>query len=135
MNTNGAISFSQTLSTYTPSPFPLGGNRKIVAPYWCDIDTRKGGDVWYYETNNQDLLRNASENIKEIFPGQTNFEAAWVFVTTWDNVAFYGSSSEGQKKVDLLGRMKNVCFIILHVPKKCILMFTFFICFSILKYY
>ncbi|CAC5386536.1 Sushi, nidogen and EGF-like domain-containing protein 1,Alpha-tectorin [Mytilus coruscus] len=98
VNTNGAISFDETLSTYTPSAFPLNGNKKIVAPYWCDIDTTKGGDVWYYETNNQDLLFKATDDIRQIFPEQKNFHAAWVFVATWDHVAFYGASSTGQRK-------------------------------------
>lgn len=100
MNTNGAISFEEKLSTYTPSAFPLSGNKKIVAPYWCDIDTLNGGDVWYYETNNQKELFNATDDIQKIFPEQKNFRAAWVFVATWDNVAFYGASSTGQRKVN-----------------------------------
>ncbi|XP_052090917.1 sushi domain-containing protein 2-like [Mytilus californianus] len=98
VNTNGAISFDETLSTYTPSAFPLNGNKKIVAPFWCDIDTTNGGDVWYYETNNQDVLFKATDDIQKIFPEQTNFRAAWVFVATWDHVAFYGASSTGQRK-------------------------------------
>lgn len=99
VNTNGAISFDRTLHTYTPHAFPLNDSRKIVAPYWCDIDTRKGGDVWYYETNNEDLLRNATNNVREMFPSQMNFKAAWLFVATWVDVAFYGASNLGRQKV------------------------------------
>ncbi|VDI43851.1 Hypothetical predicted protein [Mytilus galloprovincialis] len=98
VNTNGAISFDETLSTFTPSAFPLSGNKKIVSPYWCDIDTRKGGVVWYYETNDRDVLFKATDDIQKTFPEQKNFRAAWVFVATWDNVAFYKASSIGQRK-------------------------------------
>ncbi|VDI29231.1 Hypothetical predicted protein, partial [Mytilus galloprovincialis] len=98
VNTNGAISFDETLSTFTPSAFPLSGNKKIVAPYWCDIDTREGGVVWYYETNDRDVLFKATDDIQKTFPEQKNFRAAWVFVATWDNVAFYRASSTGQRK-------------------------------------
>ncbi|XP_063425357.1 protein mesh-like [Mytilus trossulus] len=98
VNTNGAISFDEELSTYTPSAFPLSGNKKIVSPYWCDIDTNNGGDVWYYETNDRDVLFNATDDIQKTFPEQKNFRAAWVFVATWDNVAFFGASSTGQRK-------------------------------------
>ncbi|CAC5404309.1 unnamed protein product [Mytilus coruscus] len=44
VNTNGVISFLGTMRTYTPSPFPLASKRRLIAPYWTDIDTGKGGD-------------------------------------------------------------------------------------------
>ncbi|VDI35130.1 Hypothetical predicted protein, partial [Mytilus galloprovincialis] len=98
VNTNGVISFLGTMSTYTPSSFPLPSKRRLIAPYLADTDTRKGGDVWYRESTNLTLLGEATGEIHEIFPEHFNFHAAWMFIATWDNVSFFGSDSIGQQK-------------------------------------
>lgn len=99
VNTNGDLTFLSALSTFTPSPFPYQQNTQIVAVYWCDIDTRKGGDIWYRETTDPVLLQKASTEIHTVFPQQSGFNASWIFVTTWSKVAFYGSDSIGQRMV------------------------------------
>ncbi|CAG2243523.1 unnamed protein product [Mytilus edulis] len=76
------------MSTYTPSSFPLSSRRRLIAPYWADTDTREGGDVWYRESTNLTLLGKATGEIHNIFPEHFNFHAAWIFIATWDNVAF-----------------------------------------------
>ncbi|NIS29877.1 MAG: hypothetical protein GWO04_07890 [Actinobacteria bacterium] len=40
VNTNGNISFSDRLSTYTPDAFPVA-DRPMIAPYWGDVDIRR----------------------------------------------------------------------------------------------
>lgn len=87
------------MTTYTPSPFPLASKRRLIAPYWADINTRNGGIVWYRETTNITLLQKASDEIKAIFADHYNFRAAWMFIATWDNVAFYGANDIGKQKV------------------------------------
>lgn len=90
VNTNGVISFLRTVSTYTPDPFPLDGDRRLVAIFWADVDTTKGGKVWYRESTNQTTLERASQEVRDYFPSFFRFQATWVFIATWDNVAFYG---------------------------------------------
>ncbi|XP_069105864.1 protein mesh-like [Argopecten irradians] len=91
VNTNGAISFLGTLSQYTPESFPLSNSRRIIAPFWADVDIRNGGTVWYRETTDSSILQRATDEVRLYYPSQTSFRADWVFVATWDNVAFYGS--------------------------------------------
>ncbi|XP_076091897.1 protein mesh-like [Mytilus galloprovincialis] len=98
VNTNGVISFLGTMSTYTPSPFPLASKRRLIAPYWADTDTREGGDVWYRESTNLTLLGKASKEIHDNFPEQFNFHASWMFIATWDNVAFFGADEIGKQR-------------------------------------
>ncbi|XP_056008372.1 sushi domain-containing protein 2-like isoform X1 [Ostrea edulis] len=93
VNTNGVISFLGTLSTYTPNSFPLAHDRRLVAIFWADVDTRKGGTVWYRESTNQTILHRATEEVRTYFPQFNRFQATWVFIATWDNVAFFGCSS------------------------------------------
>ena len=99
VNTNGVISFLGTMSSFTPSPFPLGSNKRLIAPYWTDIDTRNGGDIWYRESTNRKLLQQMSRAIRLLFPEQYRFQASWLFIATWDNVAFHGANAIGKTKL------------------------------------
>ncbi|XP_033727091.1 protein mesh-like isoform X2 [Pecten maximus] len=94
VNTNGVISFLGTLSQYTPDSFPLSNSRRLIAPFWADVDIRKGGTVWYRETTNTSILQRATDEVRLFYPSQSSFVAAWVFIATWDDVAFYGSSPD-----------------------------------------
>lgn len=87
------------MTTYTPSSFPLASKRRLIAPYWADVDTRNGGIVWYRETTNITLLQIASDEIQAMFAKHYNFHAAWMFIATWDNVAFFGANYIGKRKV------------------------------------
>ena len=87
MNTNGVISFLGNMSTYNPSPLPLGSRKQLIAPYWADIG--EGGDIWYRESTNSTLLQMFSEKNK--------FEASWLFIATWDKVAFHGAKAKNPK--------------------------------------
>ncbi|CAC5420802.1 Sushi, nidogen and EGF-like domain-containing protein 1,Alpha-tectorin [Mytilus coruscus] len=86
------------MTAYTPSPFPLASKRRLIAPYWADTDTRNGGIVWYRESTNLTLLKKASDEIQANFAEHFNFRAAWMFIATWDNVAFYGADEIGKQK-------------------------------------
>ena len=87
------------VSEYTPKAFPLGGNRRLVAPFWADVDTTKGGDVFYRETTDPNLLQQATDGVTAAFVDHRQFKATWLFITTWYEVAFYGSSGINQNKV------------------------------------
>ena len=93
VNTNGVISFLSTVSTFTPDPFPLDGDRRLVAAFWGDVDTRKGGVVLYRESTDPVILKRASLEIRTYFPKFFRFQATWVFIATWDRVAFYGCTT------------------------------------------
>jgi len=93
------ISFLGAISTFTPPPFPSGGNTRLIAPYWTDIDTRNGGDIWYRESTNNTLLQRVSQEIRRVFPEKNKFHASWLFIATWDNVSFYGADATGKTKV------------------------------------
>ncbi|XP_070567838.1 sushi domain-containing protein 2-like isoform X2 [Ptychodera flava] len=95
VNTNGIISFLSEVRQYTPDPFPLVG-RRVVAPFWGDVDTNRGGNVFWRETTESGILRKASSHIKEYFAKEDilKFEAIWVLVATWDDVGYFGSENE-----------------------------------------
>ncbi|XP_070554812.1 sushi, nidogen and EGF-like domain-containing protein 1 [Ptychodera flava] len=100
VNTNGVISFLTEVMTFTPDPFPLDDNRRLVAPFWADVDTRDGGDVYYREVHdpNDHLLKQTKELIVQQFADHQKFEVTWLFIATWDDVAFFDSSAIGNLK-------------------------------------
>ncbi|XP_022783567.1 sushi domain-containing protein 2-like isoform X2 [Stylophora pistillata] len=98
VNTNGVISFLVQVSQYTPDSFPLGNDRRLVAPFWADVDTRNGGQVFYRETTDLQLLKRATNDVTAAFVDHRKFKATWLFVATWYKVAFYGASNYSHKR-------------------------------------
>ena len=47
INNNGNLTFLSGFGEFNPEGFPISP-RKIIAPFWADVDTRDGhGNVWY----------------------------------------------------------------------------------------
>ena len=92
VNTNGLISFFQSVTAYVPNPFPLP-DTVCVAPFWSDIDNRVGGDIFYQEITNPALLNRISVDIRQAFSTFFNFRTTWAFIATWHEVAEYGTQN------------------------------------------
>ncbi|XP_041453734.1 sushi domain-containing protein 2-like isoform X2 [Lytechinus variegatus] len=108
VNTNGIISFIKNVSQYTPDVFPLDDDRRIIAPYWADVDTSgprgENGKVWYRQTTNDtSFLQNLTDQIGSIFRVEFRFRpfvAKFAFVATWENVTFYSISGGAALKTN-----------------------------------
>ncbi|XP_043935288.1 alpha-tectorin-like [Protopterus annectens] len=92
VNNNGVVSFQAPVSQYTPNAFPLSDGRAFVAPFWADVDNSLYGSVYYRESVNAELLHRTTAEVNRYFP-ELQFTTTWVFVATWDQVAFFGSLS------------------------------------------
>ncbi|XP_060678204.1 sushi, nidogen and EGF-like domain-containing protein 1 [Hemiscyllium ocellatum] len=90
VNNNGVVSFQAAVSQYTPNPFPLENGKAFITPFWGDVDNRNGGEIYYRQSTEPSLLQRATADINRYAPSGA-FQAQWVFVATWDRVAFYGS--------------------------------------------
>ena len=90
MNHNGHITFNQSLSRYVPDEFPANSTMDIIAPFWTDLDNRESGNISYQQYTSGDALQTATQDISSYFPNVT-FTASWVFVATWDRVAYYSN--------------------------------------------
>ena len=102
VNTNGVISFLVQVSQYTPDAFPLGDNRRVVAPFWGDVDTRIAGQVFHRETSDPVLLGQATNDVTSTYVDHRQFKATWLLIATWYEVAFYGASGVNRNKVSIL---------------------------------
>jgi len=97
VNTNGVVSFLVQVSQYTPNPFPLGDGRRLIAPFWADVDTTNGGNVSYRESTDIVLLQRATGDVRRAFIAQHKFTATWIFIATWERVAFFGARNSTQQ--------------------------------------
>ncbi len=92
VNNNGHLTFNQASNEYVPYSFPAKRSQDIIAGLWTDLDNRLRGVVSYQQYTNGSVLTRANQDIKTHFPN-LNFNASWVFVTTWNNVAYYALTS------------------------------------------
>ena len=93
VNTNGAVSFGSAISQYTPTCGALNVASRMVAPFWADVDTSNGGDIYYRVSYDNNLLTLVSQEIAAAFPQLWGVEIKWLFITTWLEVAYYGCCS------------------------------------------
>uniref|UniRef100_A0A3B3DWK2 NIDO domain-containing protein n=1 Tax=Oryzias melastigma TaxID=30732 RepID=A0A3B3DWK2_ORYME len=91
VNHNGHLTFNSPYYSYIPQRFPLYGSMDIIAPFWTDLDNRQNGFVLYNQYTNGSVLQQATQDINSYFPN-LNFSAEWVFVATWYEVAYFGTT-------------------------------------------
>ncbi|XP_012826283.1 sushi, nidogen and EGF-like domain-containing protein 1 isoform X1 [Xenopus tropicalis] len=93
VNNNGVVSFLREVSQFTPVAFPISGDRRVVAAFWADVDNRRGGNVFYRETEDLVIVDRATRDVRTYFPELPDFHSTWVFIATWHRVTFYGGDS------------------------------------------
>ena len=96
INTNGVISFTAPVPTFTPQPFPIA-NRFLIAPFWADVDTRGTGEIYFKETVNRTLLTKARNVIRRAthqVAGLSRFRPRWLLIATWYKVGYFSSHTD-----------------------------------------
>lgn len=93
VNNNGLVSFLREVSQFTPVAFPIAGDRRVVAPFWADVDNRRAGQVFYRESKDPAILQRATTDVRKFFPEFPTFTASWALISTWHRVTFFGGSS------------------------------------------
>lgn len=92
VNNNGLVSFLREVSQFTPVAFPIAGDRRVVAPFWADVDNRRAGTVFYRESKDPSILQRATDDIRGYFPEFPEFATTWVLIATWHEVTFFGGN-------------------------------------------
>uniref|UniRef100_A0A914YRU3 Uncharacterized protein n=1 Tax=Panagrolaimus superbus TaxID=310955 RepID=A0A914YRU3_9BILA len=94
VNVNGAISFVNPISTYTPKCAPVPRNFSMISPFWADVDTQaetptpSNGISFRESTTSRDLLQ-AKNEVLYAFPDLHDINFTWSYIITWNNVTFY----------------------------------------------
>ncbi|KAL1264773.1 hypothetical protein QQF64_005128 [Cirrhinus molitorella] len=113
VNNNGYLTFNQPSNEYVPYSFPTQGSQDIIAGLWTDLDNRVRGVVSYQQYTSGNVLTRATQDINKHFPSP-NFYASWVFVATWNKVAYYAlTSTETSFQVVLISG-RNYSFILMN---------------------
>ncbi|KAG5280345.1 hypothetical protein AALO_G00088060 [Alosa alosa] len=113
VNHNGHLTFNQSLSTFTPTEFPKNSTRDIIAPFWTDLDNREKGNISYQQYTTGDVLQSATQDINSNFPN-VPFTATWVFVATWDRVAYYPNTGTETTFQVVLISDSNLSFVFMN---------------------
>ncbi|CAN8003110.1 unnamed protein product [Ixodes hexagonus] len=91
VNDNGLVSFLTEVPSFFSAQFPLP--YPLIAPLYCDVDTRGAGRVFYRETQDEGLLLRFSALVAGQFAGSP-FRARSLFVATWDGVGAYEQKAD-----------------------------------------
>lgn len=89
VNTNGNITFGNSLSTYTPSAIGSGSGLNIIAPFWADVDTRDTTD---------------DQGNPLVNPGVVSWDynlARDSFVVTWNDVGYFRTHWDKQNSFQM----------------------------------
>ena len=95
LSDNGYITFKVPVLSNSPKPFPVstGSNSvksaRMIAPYWSDVDTRCGGDIYYrevqLESSSDPIVKYIQEEVALTGVG-ANFSPKHAFIVTWEKV-------------------------------------------------
>ena len=88
------------------------GTRDILAVFWTDLDNRVNGEIYYNQYTSGSVLQQATLDINGYFPG-LNFNANWVFVATWYEVAYYPTTGTVSQLVQEMEKYIMMCMCIL----------------------
>jgi len=89
LSTNGVIFFEEGSSNFVPRPFPVR-DFICIAPYWTDADPSRGGDIFYRESVDVNLLNQITTEIRTRFPQHSSFTSRWALIMTYIDVPAYG---------------------------------------------
>ncbi|XP_074615471.1 protein mesh-like [Acropora palmata] len=106
VNENGIIFFGAVSSDKSPSTFPLRDKVYAAAPYWADVFTERGGNIWYRLTSDNVTMYAITRDIKRAFPRYNEFTSSWAVIVTWDGVTFFSAT-------DAYRRQKNTFQVIM----------------------
>lgn len=102
VSTNGVLSFKRAILTYHHTDLSEQREKTIIAPFWADVDTSKGGEVWYRVSKHPSDLKYATKNVRLSFQENINFESKWALVATWHKVGYYGRGERYHQLVSVL---------------------------------
>uniref|UniRef100_A0AAY5EK99 NIDO domain-containing protein n=1 Tax=Electrophorus electricus TaxID=8005 RepID=A0AAY5EK99_ELEEL len=111
VNNNGYLTFDQAWNSYTPYQFSANAGKNIIAPFWTDINNQINGVISYRQYTSGSVLIQATQDINQYFP-QLKFRSTWVFVATWDRVAYFATTGGVRKCSKTYGYQENCRFSI-----------------------
>jgi len=97
VNNNGAVSFLRGVPEFTPVCGALDATSKLIAPFWGDVDNRRGGSITHRESSEQAVLNQANAQLLRSFPNYPVLNMNWAFISTWDSVPYFLNGFTGTR--------------------------------------
>ncbi|XP_038065540.1 sushi domain-containing protein 2-like isoform X2 [Patiria miniata] len=98
VNDNGVLSFVNDLAQFGQwEQLPLstpGEQHILIAPFLADVDLTVRGAIFYREATDEATKQKAKDKVTEYFVRHSDFKPKNVFIVTWDNVGFQGSTAD-----------------------------------------
>jgi hypothetical protein len=92
VNTNGVLSLGSSYTIPGRSSFNLISSPPIIAPFWNDVDIRRGGTIYYRQDSNSTITELVQKAVTSEYPEAASFQPSLVFVATWDRVEQFNSN-------------------------------------------
>ncbi len=109
VNTNGLISFLAPLNKNYPINNYIPISIPFISPFWSDINTVVGGQIYYRESSRLSDLNQSKNDIANIY--STKFNPSRVYIITWDQVSAYNGNSSINNTFQLViatdGKLKS----------------------------
>lgn len=61
----------------------------MIAPYWADVDTGDGGEVFYRQSTDPGLLASVSRDIQTTLSLTETIEIKNLLIATWSSVGYF----------------------------------------------
>ena len=94
LSDNGYLTFQYPLLSNKPKPFPIkvgmetAKRAMMIAPYWSDVDTRCGGNIYYRQLKvfpGSDLYKDLQKEVG--YTGlEADFKPSSAMIVTWEGV-------------------------------------------------
>ena len=99
MQANGVVFFLDkiVLEYYEAVDTLLIRNFTLIAPFYGDVDTREGGEMWYTKPASTDtaVLERVKKDIKDFFSGDIDtFSPKYALIATWYRVGYYREQND-----------------------------------------
>ncbi|CAF1378140.1 unnamed protein product [Adineta ricciae] len=121
---NGLFSFLGPISTFVPDPFPLSDDRRLIAGFWSDIDTRgyipSGNQVFYHIYSNEDnttAFEKATSYVQQFFPSEHSFNPTMIITGTWYRVGAFSQQTNKKNTFQIVlvsDSMRSFAFMLYH---------------------
>ena len=92
------------MTEFVPRPFPTFDT--LIAPFWSDVDTRDStsigtdaGTITYGTITESSALAMAATQIRRAFPAHSTFTPTYLYITTWEDVAYFDQSLVSDDRV------------------------------------
>nr|MDQ3035873.1 hypothetical protein [Myxococcota bacterium] len=106
VNTNGNVTFSGPVSTYTPNPFPVA-DRPMIAPFWADVDIRPA------DGSCTEAAGTTCTSCAPCSPAESS-QVWWHFeegraVFTWDEVGYFNCRTDRRQSFQVILSAVETC--------------------------